>query len=81
MSSINKFALTDHVTTENHIIDWEGVKIVDKEPNRRIRHIKKASGSGKLEHPSTETRAITNYLTCTMTSFSVIGTDKVNVIR
>ena len=40
MSTINKSALTDHATTENHIIDWEGVNIVDKEPNRRIRHIK-----------------------------------------
>ena len=26
-------------------------------------------------------RAITNYLTCMMMSFSVIGTDEVNVIR
>ena len=40
MSTINKSALTDHATTENHIIDWEGVKIVDKEPNQKIRHIK-----------------------------------------
>ena len=30
MSIINKSALTDHATTENNIIDWEGVKIVDK---------------------------------------------------
>ncbi|KAI0217606.1 Ankyrin repeat domain-containing protein 27 [Lamellibrachia satsuma] len=42
MSTINKSALTDHATTENHTIDWEGVNIVDKEPNRRIRHIKEA---------------------------------------
>ena len=42
MSTINKSALTDHATTENHIIDWEGVNIVDNEPNRRIRHIKEA---------------------------------------
>ena len=41
----------------------------------------KPSGSGKLEYPSTETRAITNCLTCTMTSFSVIGTNEVDVIR
>ena len=32
------------------------------------------------EHPSTEMRAITDCPTCTMTSFSVIGTDEVNVI-
>ena len=34
--------LTDQATTENHIIDWEGVNIVDKEPNLRVRHIKEA---------------------------------------
>ena len=42
MSTINKSTLTDHVATENHIIDWEGVNIVDKEPNQRIRQIKEA---------------------------------------
>ena len=41
----------------------------------------KPSGSEKLEHPSTETRAIMNCLTCTMTSSSVIGTDEINVTR
>ena len=51
MSTINKSALTDHATTENHIIDWEGVKIVDKEPNRRIRHIKVAIWIRKARTP------------------------------
>jgi len=27
MSNFNKSALTDHATTGNHIIDWEGAKI------------------------------------------------------
>ena len=51
MSTINKSALTDHATTENHIIDWEGVNIVDKEPNRRIRHIKEAIWIRKTTTP------------------------------
>ena len=51
MSTINKSALTDHATTENHIIDWEGVNIVDKEPNRRIRHIKEAIWIRKARTP------------------------------
>ena len=34
MSNFNKSALTDHATTEIHIIDWEGAKIIDKESNR-----------------------------------------------
>ena len=67
MSTINKSALTDHATTENHIIE-SGTS-------------KKPSGSEKPQHPSTETRAIMNCLTCTMTSSSVIGTDEINVTR
>ena len=51
MSTINKSALTDHTTTENHIIDWEGVNIVDKEPNRRIQHIKEAIWIRKTRTP------------------------------
>ena len=42
MSTINISALTDHAKTENHIIDWEGEKIVDNEPNLRIRHVNEA---------------------------------------
>ena len=41
-STIHKSAITDHVATSNHIIDWEGVKIVDKESNRRRRHVREA---------------------------------------
>ena len=51
MSTINKSALTDHATTENHIIDWGGVKIVDKEPNRRIWQIKEAIWIRKARTP------------------------------
>ena len=39
MSNFNKSALTDHAMTENHIIDWEGAKIIGKEPNRRTRQV------------------------------------------
>ena len=31
MSNFNKSAVTDHATTESHIIDWEGAKRIDKE--------------------------------------------------
>ena len=81
MSTINKSALTDHATTENHIIDWEGVNIVDKEPNRRIRHIKEAIWIRKTTTPINRDEGNLNCLTCTMTSSSVIGTDEINVTR
>ena len=35
-------ALTDHAVKENHIIDWESAKIVDKEREFRARGIKEA---------------------------------------
>jgi len=35
MSNFNKSALTDHAKMKNHSIDWEGAKIIDREPNRR----------------------------------------------
>ena len=41
-STLNKSAITDHTTRTNHIIDWEGVKILDREENRRLRQVKEA---------------------------------------
>ena len=35
-----KSTLTDHTTTENHLIDWEGVKVLDRESHRRRRLVK-----------------------------------------
>ena len=37
----HKSAITDHALQENHVIDWEGVKIVDCELDRKRRRIKK----------------------------------------
>ena len=41
-STTNKSALTDHATTENHLIDWEGAKVIDRESNKRKRHVREA---------------------------------------
>jgi len=38
----NKSAVTDHVTNENHVIDWNGVKVVGHKTDRRTRWIKEA---------------------------------------
>ena len=40
--STTKSALTDHTTTENHIIDWEGLNVIDRESHRMKRHAKEA---------------------------------------
>ena len=50
MYTLNKFALTDKSTTENHIIDWKVEKIIDKVPNRITRQIKEAIWIRKTNH-------------------------------
>ena len=39
-STYEKSAITDHQNIENHKIDWEGTKIIDKEGEWRTRKIK-----------------------------------------
>ena len=41
----NKSAVTDHIAKANHVVDWEGAKIVDRENNQTS---KKLSGSASL---------------------------------
>ena len=38
----NKSAITDHVTRENHVIDWHQMKVIAHESDRRTRWIKEA---------------------------------------
>jgi len=38
----NKFALTDHATQENHVINWSQATVIDREPERFTRWIKEA---------------------------------------
>jgi len=37
-----KSAITDHVAKENHVIDWSGAKILDRESHRRTRQLKES---------------------------------------
>ena len=39
---MHKSVITDHMTQQNHIIDWEGAKFVDRESDWRTRGIKEA---------------------------------------
>ena len=41
-SVTNNSTLIDDTSTENHLIDWEEVKVVDIESHRRRRHVKEA---------------------------------------
>ena len=37
-SICNKSAITDHVSNENHVIDWENAKVIDRESDKADRH-------------------------------------------
>ncbi len=39
---LNKSLITDHVNKENHVIDWEGAKILGRECDRTARWIREA---------------------------------------
>jgi len=36
----NKSAITDHVAKQNHVTDWSGATILDRESQRRTRQLK-----------------------------------------
>ena len=40
LTTFNKSAITDHVIQNNHIIDWNGVKVIDREGDTRTRQVK-----------------------------------------
>ena len=41
-SICNKSAITDHVCNENHVIDWENAKVIDREADKAGRLIREA---------------------------------------
>ena len=41
-SEQHKSAITDHIAQENHIIDWEGASILDRDSNTTTRRIREA---------------------------------------
>jgi len=61
-AEMNKSAITDHVTKENHVINWSGAKISQRR-HRKTRQVKKASrsGSGKSQTAWTEMACRTAY--------------------
>jgi len=41
-AGINKSAITDHVAKENHVINWPGANILDREGHRKTRQVKES---------------------------------------
>ena len=42
VSEIHKSAITDHVATDNHVMDWDNIRVLDREEDRTRRWIKEA---------------------------------------
>ena len=42
VDEVNKSAITDHVSQQNHVIDWEGAKVIDKDSCKQTRWIREA---------------------------------------
>jgi len=49
-SVTHKFAITDHVMEENHVIDWDSAEVVAREAQRQTRWIKEAVWIRKTRH-------------------------------
>ena len=41
-TTYNNSAITDHCVRSNHVIDWEGAKVIDREDNQKLRQVKEA---------------------------------------
>ena len=44
---MNKSAITDHTAQENHVIDWEAARIVDREAHFMSRKVKETIWIGR----------------------------------
>jgi len=42
-----KSTITDHAVEENHVIDWDKAKVVNREAQQQTRWIREALGSGR----------------------------------
>ncbi len=41
--------INHHATGENHIIDWQGAEVSDRDPHKRRRHVREAIWISKTE--------------------------------
>jgi len=49
-SIFNKSAITDHMYNEDHVIDWENVKVIDRESDKTDRLMREAMDQEEQEH-------------------------------
>ena len=65
ISEMHPSAIMDHVTKENHIIDWEGVKFPARDTDWTARGVKEAVKIRKIgAHAMNKDGGATNYYHC-----------------
>ena len=42
--------MTDHIAKANHVIEWEGTKVVDSENNQRLEQVEEAIRISQSSH-------------------------------
>ena len=65
----NKCAITDRATRENHVIDWDQVKVLGHESDRKTRWIKEAIEIRKSKDKCMNRDAGSYFLSTVLTSF------------
>ena len=60
-AEMNKSAITDHVAKENHVINWSGAKILEREGHRKTRQVKESIWIRKEQTVWTEMEGRTAY--------------------
>ena len=54
----NKSAITDHTTRENHVIEWDQVRVLGHESDRKTRWIKEAIAIHKSKDKCMNTESV-----------------------
>jgi len=54
-AEMNRSAITDHLAKKNHVLNWSGAKILEREGHRKTRQVKEKIGIWKV--PSCVNRA------------------------
>ena len=79
LSEQHQSTLTDHIVEENHVIDWESVKVFDKGPRLDNSQSSRPSPTRRGDPtPSTEIGGTINFPMCSLASFLPhnLATDK-----
>jgi len=68
-----KAAVTDHVASDSHVINWTGAEIMDREGNCRTRKVKESIWIRKEKELYEQSRRGLGFVTCLRPSFGHVN--------